>query len=187
MRNKKVDKITSKYKKKEIIKNKIEERKIRQKKNEIQEIKDELNSKSITIKQKAIRQIIGAMTLGKDVSVLFPYIVKNMETQDLKLKKLIYLYIINYARVHTELAIMATNTFQKDAMDKNNPMLRALAVRTMGCLGVRQVIEYLIDPLRQSLSDEDSYVRKTGVLCVAKIYDSFPELIEENNFISKSN
>lgn len=187
MRNKKVDKITSKYKKKEIIKNKIEERKIRQKKNEIQEIKDELNSKSISIKQKAIRQIIGAMTLGKDVSVLFPYIVKNMETQDLKLKKLIYLYIINYARVHTELAIMATNTFQKDALDKSNPMLRALAVRTMGCLGVRQVIEYLIDPLRQSLSDEDSYVRKTGVLCVAKIYDSFPELIEENNFISKIN
>ena len=74
----------------------------------------------------------------------------------------------------------------QDALDKTNPLLRALAVRTMGCLGVRQVIEYLVDPLRQSLSDEDSYVRKTGVLCVAKIYDSFPEIIEENNFIGSS-
>lgn len=68
-------------------------------------------------------------------------------------------------------------------MDKSNPLLRALAVRTMGCLGVRQVIEYLVDPLRQSLSDEDSYVRKTGVLCVAKIFDSFPEIIEEHGFL----
>lgn len=113
LRNKKVDSITQKYKKKEQKKTKKEAARKRRKKNEIQEIKDELNSKSLKVKQSAIRKIIGAMTLGKDVSVLFPYIVKNMETSDLKLKKLIYLYIINYARIHTELAILATNTFQK--------------------------------------------------------------------------
>ena len=113
MRKKKVERITQKYKKREQKQAKQEARKRKRKKNEIQEIKDDLNSKSISVKQSAIRKIIGAMTLGKDVSVLFPYIVKNMETSDLKLKKLIYLYIINYARIHTELAIMATNTFQK--------------------------------------------------------------------------
>ena len=114
MRNKRVDKIQQKMKKKEMEAERARKkpRKLK-KRNEIQEIKDDLNSKSIATKQKAIRKIIGAMTLGKDVSVLFPYIVKNMETPDLKLKKLIYLYIINYARIHTELAILATNTFQK--------------------------------------------------------------------------
>lgn len=118
MRQKKVERITQKYKKKEQKLEKQNARKKKRKKNEIQEIKDDLNSKSITVKQSAIRKIIGAMTLGKDVSVLFPYIVKNMETSDLKLKKLIYLYIINYARIHTELAIMATNTFQKGKINK---------------------------------------------------------------------
>lgn len=114
MRNKRVDKIQQKMKKKEMEAERARKKPRKQKKrNEIQEIKDDLNSKSIATKQKAIRKIIGAMTLGKDVSVLFPYIVKNMETPDLKLKKLIYLYIINYARIHTELAILATNTFQK--------------------------------------------------------------------------
>jgi len=39
------------------------------------------------------------MTRGKDVSVLFPDIVKNMETSNMELKKLIYLYIINYAKI----------------------------------------------------------------------------------------
>lgn len=114
MRNKRVDNIQKKMKEKEQRAEKMKKkpRKLK-KKNEIQEIKDDLNSKSIATKQKAIRKIIGAMTLGKDVSILFPYIVKNMETPDLKLKKLIYLYIINYARIHTELAILATNTFQK--------------------------------------------------------------------------
>jgi vesicle coat complex subunit len=38
------------------------------------------------------------MTRGKDVSMLFMDIIKNLETSDMELKKLIYLYIINYAK-----------------------------------------------------------------------------------------
>ena len=77
------------------------------------------------------------MTRGKDVSMLFMDIIKNMETQDMELKKLIYLYIINYAKSHPDLAILAINSFRKDAMDKQNPFLRAMAVRTMGCIRVK--------------------------------------------------
>jgi len=126
-----------------------------------------------------LRKIIDAMTRGKDVSMLFADIVKNSMTNDMELKKLIYLYIINYAKSHPDLAILAINTFRKDARDKLNPFLRALAVRTMGCIRVRQITEYLIDPLKYALKDEDSYVRKTAVICVAKLYDSAPDLIED--------
>ncbi len=31
--------------------------------------------------------------------------------------------------------------------------------------------------------DEDSYVRKTAAICVAKLYDVAPELLEEQGFI----
>jgi AP-1 complex subunit beta-1 len=53
------------------------------------------------------------MTVGKDVSTLFPDIVKNMQTEDLELKKLVYLYLINYARVMPDLVILVVNTFLK--------------------------------------------------------------------------
>ncbi len=102
----------------------------------------------------------------------------------MELKKLIYLYIINYSKKNQDLAILAINTFTKDAVDKKNPFLRGLAVRTMGCLRVKQIAEYLINPLKQALIDEDSYVRKTGVLCVAKLFDSHPELIKELDLIN---
>src|SRR5690606_6125519 len=42
-------------------------------------------------RKDAIRNTISAMTLGKDVSVLFPDILKNMATSDLDQKKLVYL------------------------------------------------------------------------------------------------
>jgi vesicle coat complex subunit len=123
------------------------------------------------------------MTRGKDVSMLFMDIIKNMETQDMELKKLIYLYIINYAKSHPDLAILAINSFRKDATDKQNPFLRAMAVRTMGCIRVKQITEYLMDTLRKALKDEDSYVRKTAVLTVAKLYDVSPEIIEDQGLI----
>lgn len=164
-----------------------EKNKLGPRKNEITEIMEQLNNNNLDIKRAAIRRIISAMTLGKDVSMLFPAIVKNMETQNMELKKLIYLYIINYAKQHSELAILATNTFRKDAIDKKNPFMRGLAVRTMGCLRVKEIIEYLIQPLKEALNDEDPYIRKTGVLCVAKLYDSHPELIEELELIKVVN
>ena len=38
------------------------------------------------------------MTVGKDVSSLFTDVLKCVETDDIELKKLVYLYIINYAK-----------------------------------------------------------------------------------------
>ncbi len=36
-----------------------------------------------------------------------------------------------------------------------NPLIRALAVRTMGCIRVEKITEYLCEPLRKCLKDED--------------------------------
>jgi len=44
-----------------------------------------------------------------------------METNNMELKKLIYLYVINYAKTHPDLIIMAINSFRKDATDAKNP------------------------------------------------------------------
>ena len=62
-------------------------------------------------------------------------------------------------------------------------MIRALAVRTMGCIRVERITEYLCDPLLKALRDEDPYVRKTACICVAKLYDISPELVDERGFL----
>jgi len=88
--------------------------------------------------------------------MLFPDVCNCMQTPNLELKKLVYLYLINYAKSQPDLAIMAVNTFVKDASD-SNPLIRALAVRTMGCIRVEQITEYLTTPLSKALKDEDPY------------------------------
>ncbi|EWC78022.1 hypothetical protein C923_01280 [Plasmodium falciparum UGT5.1] len=152
------------------------------KKGEIHELKEELHSSHKEKKKEAIKKIIAAMTVGKDVSTLFSDVVNCMQTSNIELKKLVYLYVINYAKVQPELAILAVNTFRKDSSDPN-PLIRALAIRTMGCIRLEQITEYLIEPLRRCLKDEDPYVRKTAVICIAKLYDISPKLVEEEGFI----
>lgn len=92
------------------------------------------------------------MTIGRDVSKLFPHIVKCIATNDSELKKLVYLYIINYARIKPLESLLAVNQFKKDSSSQNpNPLMRAMAVRTMGCLGVEEIIQFLCDPLKEAL------------------------------------
>ena len=85
------------------------------KRGEIPELQEELNSLKPEKKKEAVKKVIAAMTVGKDVSPLFPHVVKCMETNNLELKKLVYLYIINYAKTQPDAAILAVNTFRKDA------------------------------------------------------------------------
>ena len=118
------------------------------------------------------------------MSGLFPDVLKNMQTDDLEQKKLVYLYLMNYAKTQPELVILAVNTFVKDSEDPN-PLVRALAIRTMGCLRAEKIIDYLCDPLQRALKDENPYVRKTAALCVAKLYDLKPELVIDNGFLEQ--
>uniref|UniRef100_A0A8C5BAA2 AP complex subunit beta n=1 Tax=Gadus morhua TaxID=8049 RepID=A0A8C5BAA2_GADMO len=146
------------------------------------ELKAELNSDKKEKKKEAVKKVIASMTVGKDVSALFPDVVNCMQTDNLELKKLVYLYLMNYAKSQPDMAIMAVNTFVKDCEDPN-PLIRALAVRTMGCIRVDKITEYLCEPLRKCLKDEDPYVRKTAAVCVAKLHDINAQLVEDQGFL----
>ncbi|VDM26516.1 unnamed protein product [Toxocara canis] len=190
------------------------------KKGEIFELKNELNSDKKEKKREAVKKVIASMTVGKDVSALFPDVVNCMQTDNVELKKLVYLYLMNYAKSQPDLAIMAVNTFVKDCEDPN-PLIRALAVRTMGCIRVdktrrtveddalrtvqgrrrmlnhqpilrnerngNRITEYLCEPLRKCMKDEDPYVRKTAAVCVAKLHDINASLVEDQGFVELLN
>ena len=68
------------------------------KRGELQELFEELNSNNFSTKKDGLRRVIAYMTVGKDVSPLFQSVIKCLEHNDIELKKLVYLYIINYSR-----------------------------------------------------------------------------------------
>ncbi len=130
----------------------------------------------------AVKKVIAAITVGKDMNALFPDVVNCMRWDNVEVKKLVYLYLINYAKSNPDLTIMAVNAFVKDS-EHPSPLIRALAIRTMGCIRVEKITEYLTPPLKKALNDDDPYVRKTAALCVAKLHDISPTVVRQQGFV----
>lgn len=80
---------------------------------EISELRADLNSLSESTKKDAVKKVIALMTVGKDVSKLFSDVLKCITTTNLELKKLVYLYVMNYAKANEEMAILVVNTMQQ--------------------------------------------------------------------------
>ena len=72
-------------------------------------------------------------------------------------------------------------------MTDTNPLIRALALRTVSYIHVKEFVERTIQPLKQLMSDNDPYVRKTSAFCVAKLYDHDKYLVERSDLIDRLN
>ena len=64
------------------------------KKGEVGEWKKKLHSLDVSEVTNAMKCVIAAMTIGTDVSMLFPDVISCIHDKTLELKKLVYLYCI---------------------------------------------------------------------------------------------
>eukprot|EP00924_Labyrinthula_sp_SR-Ha-C_P006820 snap_masked-scaffold_8-processed-gene-1.26-mRNA-1 protein AED:1.00 eAED:1.00 QI:0/-1/0/0/-1/1/1/0/800 len=128
-------------------------------------------------KQEVIKKVIAYMTLGYDVSRLFPDIVMAASTNDIVVKKLCYLFMSKYARSNEEVATLCINTMTKDCSDVD-PMIRGLALRSLSSLGLISTVQYLTPQIEKGLTDKSSYVRKCAVLAICKFYALSDEAVK---------
>lgn len=83
------------------------------------------------------------------------------------------------ALLHSLLA----DTFSLQDCSDRNPLIRALAIRTMSYIPIPVVTDALSENLRHCLKDRDAYVRKTAAICVAKLYTADPRRAEKGGFV----
>ncbi|KAL4481626.1 hypothetical protein ABPG74_007715 [Tetrahymena malaccensis] len=133
-------------------------------------------------KRDLVKKVIAYMTLGIDVSKLFDQMVIVSQTADVVQKKMIYLYLTNYAEQNPDTALMAINTFIKDC-DNKDPKVKGLALRSLCSLRFSGSFEYLIPAINKALQDIDPYVRKTAIMGCVKVFYMNPEAIKNKEII----
>eukprot|EP00484_Ammonia_sp_Unknown_P027652 CAMPEP_0197037556 /NCGR_PEP_ID=MMETSP1384-20130603/14733_1 /TAXON_ID=29189 /ORGANISM="Ammonia sp." /LENGTH=1385 /DNA_ID=CAMNT_0042467871 /DNA_START=77 /DNA_END=4234 /DNA_ORIENTATION=+ len=130
-------------------------------KGKFDELRTKLDSKSDKGKLDAMKTLVAMMTLGRDVSELFPAVVKNVVVESMEIKKLVYMYVIHYAATNPNLALLSISSFQKD-MASPNPLVRAKALHAMSCMRVSSVAHLIILQLKNAIKDSSPYVRRTA-------------------------
>eukprot|EP00731_Ephydatia_muelleri_P016791 Em0009g1215a len=129
-------------------------------------------------KLEAMKTIIGMVAKGKDVSHLFPSVVKNVVSKNQEIKKLVYVYLVRYAEEQQDLALLSISTFQKGLKDPNQ-LIRAGALRVLSSIRVPIIAPIMMLAIKDSVNDLSPYVRKTAAHAIPKLYSLDPEQKEQ--------
>ncbi|PWA82305.1 AP-3 complex subunit beta [Artemisia annua] len=136
-----------------------------------------LDSKFDSEKCEALKRLLALIAQGLDVSNYFPQVVKNVASQSLEVKKLVYLYLLHYAERRPNEALLSINIFQRDLGDQN-PLVRAWALRTMAGIRLHVISPLVLVAVRKCARDPSVYVRKCAANALPKLHDL---RLEEND------
>ncbi|KAH7485340.1 AP-3 complex subunit beta-1 [Phytophthora ramorum] len=128
-------------------------------------------------KLEAMKALLASISKGEDVSAFFADVVKNVIVASVEVKKLVYMYLVHYADANSqcrELALLSINSFQKDLADQNQ-LIRALALRVMTSIRVRDILQIQLIAIRKCAADDSAYVRKCATNAISKVFAVDPE------------
>ncbi|RXH94470.1 hypothetical protein DVH24_024154 [Malus domestica] len=135
-----------------------------------------LDSRFDSEKCEALKRLLALIAQGFEVSNFFPQVVKNVASQSLEVKKLVYLYLLHYAQKRPNEALLSINYFQKDLGDPN-PLVRAWALRTMAGIRLHVIAPLVLVAAGKCARDPSVYVRKCAANALRKLHDLH---LEEN-------
>ncbi|EAY77414.1 hypothetical protein OsI_05405 [Oryza sativa Indica Group] len=133
-----------------------------------------LDSRFDADKLDALKRLLALIAQGVDVAHFFPQVVKNVASQSLEVKKLVYLYLLHYAEKRQNEALLSINIFQKDLSDIN-PLVRAWALRTMAGIRLHVVAPLVLVAVKKCARDPSAYVRKCAAYALCKLHDLLPD------------
>lgn len=142
------------------------------------DLKEMLDSNKDSLKLEAMKRIIGMIAKGRDASVLFPAVVKNVVSKNIEIKKLVYVYLERYAEEQQDLALLSISTFQR-ALKEPNQLIRASALRVLSSIRVKMISPIVMLAIRDASADMSPYVRKTAAHAIPKLYSLDSELKTE--------
>ncbi|CAJ0593952.1 unnamed protein product [Cylicocyclus nassatus] len=142
------------------------------------DLKTMLDSSKDNLKVDAMKRIINLIAKGKDVSELFPAVVKNVAAKNVELKKLVYVYLVRYAEEQQDLALLSISTFQRALKDPNQ-LIRASALRVLSSIRVGMIAPIMLLAIKDSVRDMSPYVRKVAAHAIPKLYSLEPDLEAE--------
>ncbi|KAI9880604.1 MAG: AP-3 complex subunit beta [Pleopsidium flavum] len=145
---------------------------------QLKKLLDSRNDREIL---EGLRKVISMMYRSQQCLPFFSFVVKNVASPNIEIKKLVYIYILHYAESEPDLALLSINTIQKSLTDQN-PQVRAMALRVMSGIRVPVISQIVSLGIKRGCGDMSPYVRKAAALAIPKCYrldpKTLPQLIE---------
>lgn len=137
------------------------------------DLKSMLESNKDALKLEAMKRLVSLIARGKNETIcrsLFPSVVKCVVSKNPEVKKLVYAYLVRFAEVEPDLALLSVSSFQRSLKDPN-PLIRGSALRVLSSIRVQVIAPLILSAIKESSHDMSPYVRKTAALSIPKLID----------------
>lgn len=145
---------------------------------QLKKLLDSRNDREIL---EGLRKVVTLMYQGQPCSTYFSAVVKNVANTNVEIKKLVYIYLLNYAESEPDLALLSINAIQKSLTDQN-PQVRAVALRTMSGIRVPVISQIVSLAIKRGCGDMSPLVRKAAATSIPKCYrldpSTLPQLLD---------
>ena len=119
-----------------------------------------------------------------NMNYLFSDIIRHMGSNNIIIKRLVYLWLTTYVDKYPERAILVVSMLCRDSTNHSNPFMRGNAMRMLSNINIDRVTEYMMDPISVAMRNNTNYyITSLCINAIGKGWYHNRELIEERGFI----
>lgn len=115
----------------------------------------------------------------REIVQLFPHIIKNVNSTNLKIKRLVYIILLRFNYLQPDISLLSINAIQKSLTDKTS-INRSLAIRCLSGIQIPAILPILLLSMGKLVKDSSPLVRSACAISIIKCV----ELDMHNNSIT---
>ncbi|GME88963.1 unnamed protein product [[Candida] boidinii] len=111
-------------------------------------------------------------SISKESELLqfFPHIIKNINTTNIKIKRLVFIYLLRFNHLQPDTALLSINAIQKSLSDKDC-ISRALSIRCLSGIKIPAILPILLLSIKKTITDFSPLVRSSSAIAIVKCYE----------------
>ena len=137
-----------------------------------QQIRSLLNSRNTREVKDAMKRLLSILAsddTSTDIEMFFSDVVKNITSEDIKVKRMVYIYLLRYAEKDPNLALLSVNAIQKTLADSNSD-IRTFALRALSDIKIPSLAPIVMLTLKKYMTDPSADVRCEAGYSIMKLY-----------------
>ncbi|WFC98835.1 snoRNA-binding rRNA-processing protein [Malassezia yamatoensis] len=123
---------------------------------------------------EGLKHVLAMISKGLDPTIFLASVFKLASTTSFEVRKLVYIIVLRYAGQHPDLALLSINSIQRD-LTEPNPMIRAMALRTLSEMRVKDAFSITILAIAKAVRDSHPYVRRVAAYAILRCYEMDPD------------
>lgn len=134
-----------------------------------------------------LKKVISNIILNKvELASLMKDIIYLLTYDDYEINRLCSEYIVHYAVYNTVDATNALDFYVRFSKDKD-PLVRALAIKTVSSVPLKEFFSVAMDIVRPLLNDSNPHVKTAAAFGVARLFQANPQKIVESGLVEELN